>query len=182
MFEVDVFKTDLSDELFTLMLSARELVRAIKEPRQLGEERRELTKCLERTEQTEQEVEQRVSSLFGSLASPRVAVRSSLSQAEWDEERREVIISRNSGRQEPGPLSPEEALFLLENNCLQLTRSEVPLSLQAAYTLLLSQTDLTLGKHTAQNTVKHQVLHFYRKIPGLLQAYSGRIQIGEDQP
>ena len=93
-----------------------------------------------------------------------------------------MIITRNCGKQDLGPLSPEEALFLLENNCLQLTRSEVPLSLQAAYTLLLSQTDLTLGKHTAQNKVKHQVLHFYRKIPGLLQAYSGRIQIGENQP
>ena len=164
------------------MLSARELVRAIKEPRQAGEERREVAKCLDRTATSELEVEQRVSALFGSLASPRVAVRSSLNLAEWDEERGEVIITRNSGRQEPGPLQPEEALFLLENNCLQLSRCEVPLSLQAAYSLLLTSTDLTLGNLRPQISDKLQAISFYRKIPGLLQAYSGRIQISEDQP
>ena len=164
------------------MLSARELVRAIKEPRPAGEERREVAKCLERTAASQLEVEQRISALFGSLASPRVAVRSSLNLAEWDEEKGEVIITRNSGRQEPGRLQPEEALFLLENNCLQLTRSEVPLSLQAAYSLLLTSTDLTLGNLRPQISDRHQSILFYRKIPGLLQAYSGRIQISEDQP
>ena len=128
------------------MLSAKELVRAMKEPRQVAEEKRDVTKCLERTASSEVEVEERISSLFQSLASPRVAVRSSLNLAEWDEERGEVIITRNCGRQDIGPLNPEEALFLLENNSLHLTRSEVPLSLQAAYTLLLSHTDLTLGE------------------------------------
>ena len=112
----------------------------------MAEEKRDVTKCLDKTASSELEVEQRVSSLFQSLASPRVAVRSSLNQAEWDEERGQVIVTRNCGKQERGPLNPEEALFLLENNCLHLTRSEVPLSLQAAYTFLLSHTDLTLGK------------------------------------
>ena len=52
---------------------------------------------------------------------------------------------RNTGRAELGPVLPEEALFLLENNCLHLTRSDVPLSLQAAFSLLLSpETGLSL--------------------------------------
>ena len=140
------------------MLSAKDLVRAIKEPRQVSEEeRRDLTKCLERTASSELEVDQRISALFRSLASPRVAVRSSLNQAEWEEEGRQVIITRNCGRQEPGHINPEEALFLLENNSLQLTRSEVPLSLQAAYTLLLGQTDLTLGNITPLISDKQQL-------------------------
>ena len=144
------------------MLTAKQLVRAMKEPRQAAEEKRDVTKCLERTASSEVEVEERISSLFQSLASPRVAVRSSLNLAEWDEERGQVIITRNCGRQDIGPLNPEEALFLLENNSLHLTRSEVPLSLQAAYTLLLGHTDLTLG-NPSNTTVIRQTFYFTDK-------------------
>merc|ERR1719431_652069 len=72
------------------------------------------------------------------LTQPRVGIKSSLSEAVWCPDTESVIITRNTGKQELGPLSPEEALQLLENNSLYLTRSGVPMSIQAAYTLLLS--------------------------------------------
>merc|ERR1719233_2189368 len=72
------------------------------------------------------------------LTQPRVGIKSSLSEAVWCPDTESVTITRNTGKQELGPLSPEEAFQLLENNSLYLTRSGVPLSIQAAYTLLLS--------------------------------------------
>ena len=142
------------------MLSAKELVRAVKDPRAESVESRDVAKCMDWAGHNQEELDQRISSLFRPLSSPRVAVKSSLSEAEWDEEGCQVIITRNCGRQEVGPLHPEEALFLLENNCLQLTRSEVPLSLQAAYTLLLTHTDLTLGNLRAKLVIRQTSDHF----------------------
>lgn len=128
------------------MLSAKELVRAIKDPRADNETPKDVSKFVDWNSQcSQQELEQRISSLFRPLSQPRVAVKSCLNEAVWDEERRHVTITKNCGRQEVGPVLPEECLFLLENNCLLLTRSALPLSLQAAYTLLLTETDLTLG-------------------------------------
>ena len=157
------------------MLSAQDLVRAVKDPRPdpaACEERGDVGKCMDWTGQSDhQEVDKRISSLYRPLSQPRVAVKSCLSEAIWDEERAEVTIIKNSGRQELGPVMPEEALFLLENNSLLLSRAAVPLSLQAAYSLLLSQTDLTLGTDMALShfNLFHDIC--YREVSGLLQAH-----------
>ena len=134
------------------MLSAKELVRAVKEPRSDTErcpEGGDVGKYTDWSPQsTEAELEQRISSLFRPLSLPRIAVKSSLSEADWDENKSQFKINKNCGRQELGPLLPEEALYLLENNCILLSRSGVPLSLQSTYNLLVTETDLTLGIST----------------------------------
>ena len=64
----------------------------------------------------------------------------------WDEAQGQVVVTKNSGQMVLGPTTPEEALFALENNSLLLTRNSIPLSLQMAYTLLVSsKTGLSQG-------------------------------------
>eukprot|EP00092_Neocalanus_flemingeri_P038203 GFUD01041584.1.p1 GENE.GFUD01041584.1~~GFUD01041584.1.p1 ORF type:complete len:472 (-),score=140.79 GFUD01041584.1:1218-2633(-) len=125
------------------MLTAKELVRAVKEVKdeqggdsvQIGAKLVDWDGCYQ-----DQEVLARVSAMVHPLRCPRVSIKSSLSEAVWCADTSRVVITKNSGRQELGPLLPEEALQLLENNALFLTRAGVPLSLQAGYTLLLSPT------------------------------------------
>ena len=131
------------------MLSAKELVKAVKETK--AEEVKEEKTCYKLLgwdgKYHDPEVETKVTSLLHPLTHPRVSIKSSLSEAVWDEDSHQVVIIKNCGRQELGPLLPEEALFLMENNSLYLTRKGVPLSLQTAYTHLISdKTGLTQGK------------------------------------
>ena len=132
------------------MLSAKELVKAVKESKKQQDSKDDETvgpKLLSWSGgDHDPDTDLRLRKYLSGLSSARVSIKSSLSEAVWDEEHCSVIITRNSGKQELGPLLPEEALFLLENNSLYLKCREVPLSLQAAYTLLLSpKTGLTRG-------------------------------------
>jgi len=124
------------------MLTAKELVRAVKEVKEevvSYENEKKGAKIVESNKVTnESEVIERVNTLMCPLTQPRVSIKSSLSEALWCPDTKSVIITRNTGKQELGPLCPEEALQLLENNSLYLTRGGVPMSIQAAYTLLLS--------------------------------------------
>jgi len=124
------------------MLTAKELVRAVKEVKDEvvnNEGDKNRAKVVDsKGNKSESEVRERVNAMIYPLTQPRVGIKSSLSEGAWCPDTSRVIITRNTGKQELGPLCPEEALHLLESNSLYLTRSGVPLSIQAAYTLLLS--------------------------------------------
>jgi len=124
------------------MLSAKELVKAVKEVRDdvgdillenYGSKRVDLDSSI-----TCRELTDKLDIMTRPLRNPRVNIKSSLSEAQWCNDKKQVIVIRNSGKQDSGLIQPEEALQLLENNALLLTREGVPLSLQAAYSLLLS--------------------------------------------
>ena len=83
------------------MLNAKELVKAVKDAKhdsseELGEPRT-LTKLLDWDGlYRDPDTETRVSSLMQPLVLPRVSVKSSLSEAVWDEDRGQVVITRCS--------------------------------------------------------------------------------------
>ncbi|KZC10248.1 PREDICTED: putative uncharacterized protein DDB_G0282133 [Dufourea novaeangliae] len=56
-------------------------------------------------------------------------------------------------------LLPEEALFLLETNCLELTWNDVPLSIQQAYELLIDNVECTIEEYRVYS---HLVRYGYR--------------------
>jgi len=148
------------------MLTAKELVRAVKEVKEEvnSEIDKRGTKIVESNDiNTESEVIDRVNALVSPLSQPRVGIKSSFSEAVWCPDTNRVIITRNTGKQELGPVGPEEALQLLENNSLYLTRSGVPMSLQAAYTLLLSPI----------------IRGHYHYVHGVLQAFEIGVQGGQ---
>ena len=124
------------------MLSARELVRNVKEVKEeIGNTaiKKADSKIVEWDGRfRDQEVLARVSTMVHSIRVPRVSIKSSLSVAEWSNTTKQVVITKNTGKQDVGELMAEEALHLLENNSLYLTSSGVPLSIHAAFTLLLS--------------------------------------------
>lgn len=83
------------------MLNAKELVKAVKDAKhdsteELGEPRT-VTKLLDWDGlYRDPDTETRVSSLMQPLVLPRVSVKSSLSEAVWDEDRGQVVITRCS--------------------------------------------------------------------------------------
>ena len=158
------------------MLNAKELVKAVKEakPNQAHDdiEDKPVRKLLDWDGKVgDPEEAALVSSMLAPLGQPRLGVRSSLSQGEWDEARRRVVITRNCGRAELGPALPEEALYLVCNGSLAVTRAGAPLSLQTAFSLLLAPaTGLTPGAAAAQDTPSEaDSLFHFRDVPGLLE-------------
>ena len=132
------------------MLNARELVRAVKDSKVIenkADQEKNSNKLLEWDgKYKDVETTGRLEALFAPLSQPRVNIKSSLSEAVWDEALGQVVVTKNSGQMVLGPTTPEEALFALENNSLLLTRNSIPLSLQMAYTLLVSsKTGLSQG-------------------------------------
>ncbi|XP_069685224.1 putative leucine-rich repeat-containing protein DDB_G0290503 [Periplaneta americana] len=81
------------------------------------------------------------------LEEERVEKLGTLIKAEWDPELKIAVVTCNVGRQlkhmgrQVGgkiQLYPEEALFLMEANCLELMYSGVTMSIQQAFSMLLS--------------------------------------------
>ena len=85
------------------MLSAKELVRAVKEPRKHQEAKHEQPvgpKLLSWDGKSDDpDIDARLRGHFQSLSQPRVSIKSSLSEAVWDEEHNTVIITKNTGKQ-----------------------------------------------------------------------------------
>ena len=132
------------------MLNARELVRAVKDSKVIenkADQEKNSNKLLEWDgKYKDVETTGRLEALFAPLCQARVNIKSSLSEAVWDEAQGQVVVTKNSGQMVLGTTTPDEALFALENNSLMLTRNSIPLSLQMAYTLLVSsKTGLSQG-------------------------------------
>ncbi|CAK9797240.1 tRNA-splicing endonuclease subunit Sen54 [Anthophora plagiata] len=90
------------------------------------------------------------------IAIERVDRISQLASAEWLSAQKRAKVKKHSGQdwssfglEKDGALYliPEEALFLLETNCLELTWNDVPLSIQQAYELLIDNVECTLEEY-----------------------------------
>ncbi|KOC60949.1 tRNA-splicing endonuclease subunit Sen54 [Habropoda laboriosa] len=90
------------------------------------------------------------------IAIERVDRISQLASAEWLPAQKRAKVKKYSGQdwssfglEKDGALYliPEEALFLLEANCLELTWNDVPLSIQQAYELLIDNVECTLEEY-----------------------------------
>ncbi|OAD62169.1 tRNA-splicing endonuclease subunit Sen54 [Eufriesea mexicana] len=90
------------------------------------------------------------------IAIERVDRISQLASAEWLPAQKKAKVKKYSGQDwssfglEKGGtlyLIPEEALFLLEANCLELTWNDVSLSIQQAYELLIDNVECSLEEY-----------------------------------
>ncbi|XP_076163096.1 tRNA splicing endonuclease subunit 54 [Ptiloglossa arizonensis] len=90
------------------------------------------------------------------IAVERVDRISQLASAEWLPLEKKARVKKYSGQdwsnfglEKSGAfyLMPEEALFLLEANCLELTWNDVPLSIQQAYELLIDNVECSLEEY-----------------------------------
>ncbi|KAG7207857.1 hypothetical protein KM043_009456 [Ampulex compressa] len=86
----------------------------------------------------------------------RVERNSQLAIADWLPAQKKACVTKRSGQDwsnfgidKSGTLYliPEEALFLLETNCLELFWNEVPLSIQQAYDLLIDNIECSLEEY-----------------------------------
>ncbi|XP_076754441.1 tRNA splicing endonuclease subunit 54 [Xylocopa sonorina] len=102
------------------------------------------------------------------IAIERVDRISQLASAEWLPTQRRARVKKYSGQdwnsfglEKSGALYliPEEALFLLEANCLELTWNDVPLSIQQAYELLIDNVECSLEEYRVYSQL---VKHGYR--------------------
>ena len=83
------------------MLNAKELVKAVKDARHEPTEEQGQSKSVAKLLNwdglyRDPETEARVTSLLQPLAQPRVSVKSCLSEAVWDEDKRRVEITRST--------------------------------------------------------------------------------------
>ncbi|XP_078050913.1 tRNA splicing endonuclease subunit 54 [Augochlora pura] len=102
------------------------------------------------------QIEKGLKSRKNLIAVERVDRISQLASAEWLPLLKRARVKKHSG-QDWGNfglekncalyLLPEEALFLLETNCLELTWNDVPLSIQQAHELLIDNVECTLEEY-----------------------------------
>ncbi|XP_076642399.1 tRNA splicing endonuclease subunit 54 [Halictus rubicundus] len=102
------------------------------------------------------QIEKGLKSRKNLIAVERVDRISQLASAEWLPLQKRARVKKYSG-QDWGNyglekncalyLLPEEALFLLETNCLELIWNDVPLSIQQAYELLIDNVECTLEEY-----------------------------------
>ncbi len=94
------------------------------------------------------QVESRRRSLHHAIAAPHVAQRSQISEAVWVVDKDKARVTKPTGKQwdvfghvvdNEFHLSPEEALFMLESESIQITCDSVPMSLQQAYEAMLGK-------------------------------------------
>ncbi|XP_076241805.1 tRNA splicing endonuclease subunit 54 [Calliopsis andreniformis] len=90
------------------------------------------------------------------IAVERVDRISQLASAEWLPVQKRARVKKYSGQDWSSfglekncalYLIPEEALFLLEANCLELTWNDIPLSVQQAYDLLIDNVECTMEEY-----------------------------------
>lgn len=102
------------------------------------------------------------------IAIERVDRISQLASAEWLPAQKRAKVKKYSGQdwssfglEKSGILYliPEEALFLLETNCLELTWNDVSLSIQQAYELLIDNIECSLEEYRVYSQL---IRHGYR--------------------
>ncbi|XP_012145492.2 tRNA splicing endonuclease subunit 54 [Megachile rotundata] len=107
------------------------------------------------------------------LAVERVDRISQLASAEWLPAQKRAKVKKHSGQdwssfglEKNGALYliPEEALFLLEANCLELTWNDVPLSIQQAYDLLIDNIECSLEEYRVYSQLVRYGYHIQRFI------------------
>ncbi|XP_076686302.1 tRNA splicing endonuclease subunit 54 [Andrena cerasifolii] len=102
------------------------------------------------------QIEKSIKARKNLIAVERVDRSSQLASAEWLPAQKRARVKKYSG-QDWGNfglekscalyLIPEEALFLLEANCLELTWNDVPLSIQQAYELLIDNVECSIEEY-----------------------------------
>ena len=107
------------------------------------------------------------------IAVERVNRISQLANAEWLPAQKKAKVKKYSGQdwgnfglEKNGVLYliPEEALFLLETNCLELTWNDVPLSIQQAYDLLIDNVECSLEEYRVYSQLVRHGYHIQRFI------------------
>ncbi|XP_076619099.1 tRNA splicing endonuclease subunit 54 isoform X2 [Colletes latitarsis] len=102
------------------------------------------------------QIEKGIRSRKNLIAVERVDRISQLASAEWLPLEKKAKVKKFSGQdwssfglEKNGAfyLIPEEALFLLEANCLELTWNDVPLSIQQAYELLIDNVECLIEEY-----------------------------------
>ena len=99
------------------------------------------------------EIERRLDIMKDCLSVPRVAQRSQVSEGEWKDNL--VYVYKKIGKHwdvfghtvnQQLFLYPEEALFLLESNSIEIKCNGIPMSLHQAYTLMLGNNNCSLDE------------------------------------
>ncbi|XP_054001727.1 uncharacterized protein LOC128888698 [Hylaeus anthracinus] len=106
------------------------------------------------------QIEKGINARKNLIAVERVDRISQLASAEWLPLEKRARVKKHSGQDwgnfgldKSGALYliPEEALFLLEANCLELTWNDVPLSIQQAYELLIDNVECSIDEYRVYN-------------------------------
>ena len=106
--------------------------------------------------QEAQDLEQRLKDLRSTLDEPRVSQRSQLSEAIWDMGKDLAKVTKPCNRHwgvmghivdnNGLHLYPEEALFLLESNAIEVKLNDVAMSIQQSYEVMLAK-DCSLDEY-----------------------------------
>ena len=115
-------------------------------------------------EQEAQDLEQRLKDLRSTLDEPRVSQRSQLSEALWDMGKDLAKVTKPCNRHwgvmghtvDDGlHLYPEEALFLLESNAIEVKLNDVAMSIQQSYEVMLAK-DCSLDEYRVYSHLTRQ--------------------------
>ncbi|XP_020291364.1 uncharacterized protein LOC109858478 isoform X2 [Pseudomyrmex gracilis] len=114
------------------------------------------------------------------LSIERVERASELAIAEWIAAEKKAFVTKRSGLdwssfgvEKNGVLYllPEEALFLLETNCLELLWNKFPCSIQQAYAILIDDSVCTLEEYRVYSQLSRYGYHIKRYLYEELEKY-----------
>jgi len=119
--------------------------------------------------QESHDLQHRLDTLKSTLEAPRVSQRSQLSEAIWKSTIAEAQVVRPSGkhwdvlghiRDDQLHLHPEEALFLLESNNIEIKSNDIAMSIQQAFEVMLGK-NCSLSEY---RTYSHLVRQGYKVV------------------
>lgn len=125
------------------------------------------------------------------LSEDRIEKCGNLSAADWKPELMRAQVTKKVGKHwevfghnkdNCEWLFPEEALFMLETNTLELSYDGVPVSVQKAYTILInnSKTDCTLSEYRVYSHLSRQGYRVVRHLPDLtVTSYEKQINLDQ---
>lgn len=120
----------------------------------------------------------RLESLRSSIETSRVCQRSQLSEADWDADRGLAVVTKQSGKHwdvfgryvdNQLQLLPEEALFLLETNAIDIKFQSISMSIQQCYETFLGA-KCSLNEYRTFSNLNRLGYKVVRHLPGSLQA------------
>ena len=114
-----------------------------------------------------EEIQTKLLSVKSLISKPLVSQRAQMSEATWDISKGMAVVHKQCGkhwdvvghfRDDTLYLRPEEALFMLESNALEIKLKQLPMSIQQSYEVMLGIcSQCSLNEYRTSNCILRQL-------------------------
>ena len=178
----------MTNKMENQLLSAEELIEQQSQRKVTLPSLGEKVNHAKRNERESEEVQAKLQNVKSLISKPLVSQRSQISEATWDIDLGLAVVHKQCGkhwevmghfRDETLYLRPEEALFLLESNALEIKLNQLSMSIQQSYEVMLGKT-CTLDEYRTYAHFSRQGYKVVRHQGDLgISKYEGKIKLDQ---